>query len=61
MPQAVTPKGAINMSTTIRRLWVRLILSGGLVTAVVGAAAWHTDPILLKLAGNHCEPLVRDQ
>jgi hypothetical protein len=53
-------EGAMDMSNTIRRLWVRLALSGGLVTAAA-AAAWHTDPILLLLAANHCEPLVRDQ
>jgi hypothetical protein len=50
------------MSNTIRRLWVRLALSAGLVTAAATAAAtWHTDPILLKLSANHCEPVVRDQ
>jgi hypothetical protein len=54
-------KGAINMSNTIRRLWVRLALSAGLVTAAAAAATWHTDPILLRLAANHCEPVVRDQ
>jgi hypothetical protein len=54
-------EGAMDMSNMIRRLWVRLALTGGLVTAAAAAAAWHTDPILLKLAGNHCEPLVRDQ
>jgi hypothetical protein len=48
------------MSNTIRRLWVRLALSAGLVTAAAAAATWHTDPILLKLSANHCEPVVRD-
>jgi hypothetical protein len=51
----------MDMSNTIRRLWVRLALSGGLVTAAAAAAAWQTDPILLRLAANHCEPVVRDQ
>jgi hypothetical protein len=49
------------MSNTIRRLWVRLALSAGLVTAAATAATWHTDPILAGLALNHCEPMVRDQ
>ena len=49
------------MSNTIRRMWMRLVLSGGLVAAAVGVAAWHTDPILLRIAANHCEPVVRDQ
>jgi hypothetical protein len=49
------------MSKAIRRLWVRLALSAGLVTAAATAATWHADPILLKLSANHCEPLVRDQ
>ena len=49
------------MSTTIRRLWLRLALSAGLVTAAIGAASWHTDPILAGVALNHCEPVVRDQ
>ena len=49
------------MATTIRRMWLRLVLSGGLVTAAVGAASWHTDPILAGLPINHCEPVVRDQ
>jgi hypothetical protein len=49
------------MSNTIRRLWVRLALSAGLVTAAAAAATWHTDPILAGLAVNHCEPVVRDQ
>src|SRR5215218_9985729 len=57
----VTAKGAIDMSNTIRRLWVRLALSGELVTAAVAAATWHTDPILLRIGANHCEPVVRDQ
>ena len=61
MPRAATAKGAINMSTTIRRLWLRLALSAGLVTAAIGAASWHTDPILAGVALNHCEPVVRDQ
>ena len=54
-------KGAMDMSNTIRRLWMRLALSAGLVTAAAAAATWHADPILLKLGANHCEPLVRDQ
>ena len=49
------------MSTTIRRLWLRLLLSSGLVTAAVAATSWHTDPILAGLPINHCEPMVRDQ
>jgi hypothetical protein len=49
------------MSTTIRRMWLRLVLSGGLATAAVWAAAWHTDPILAGLPMNHCEPVVHDQ
>ena len=49
------------MATTIRRMWLRLLLSGGLVTAAVGAGNWHTDPILAGLFVNHCEPMVRDQ
>jgi hypothetical protein len=57
----VTAKGAINMSSTIRRLWLRLLLSSGLVTAAVAATSWHTDPILAGLPMNHCEPMVRDQ
>jgi hypothetical protein len=51
----------MDMSNTIRRLWLRLALSAGLVTAAAAAATWHADPILLKLGANHCEPLVRDQ
>ena len=49
------------MSNTIQRVWLRLLLSGGLVTAAFGAASWHTDPILAGLFVNHCEPVVRDQ
>ena len=56
-----TAKGARDMSNTIRRLWVRLALSAGLVTAATTAATWHTDPILAGIAINHCEPVVRDQ
>jgi hypothetical protein len=51
----------MDMSNTIRRVRVRLLLSSGLVAAAVGVAAWHTDPILLRIAANHCEPVVRDQ
>ena len=61
MPRAVRAKGVINMATTIRRMWLRLLLSGGLVTAAVGAGNWPTDPILAGLPINHCEPMVRDQ
>ena len=59
--ETAAAEGAMDMSTTIRRLWARRALTGGLVTAAAAAATWHTDPILLMLAANHCEPLVRDQ
>jgi hypothetical protein len=51
----------MDMSNTIRRMWVRLALSSGLVAAAAGVAAWHADPILLRIGANHCEPVVRDQ
>ena len=50
------------MGKTIRRVWLRLALSAGLVTTAIWTTAPHAHPILAGLTlGNHCEPVVRDR
>jgi hypothetical protein len=49
------------MGKTIRRVWLRLALSAGLVSAALGVAAPHAHPILARGGTNHGEPVVRDQ
>jgi hypothetical protein len=49
------------MGKTIRRVWLRLALSAGLVTTAIWTTAPHAHPILGSLVANHCEPVVRDR
>jgi hypothetical protein len=45
----------------LRRMWLRLALSAGLVTVAIGAAAPQAHHIVALNGSNHCEPVVRDQ